>query len=451
MSSALNEALHELLGERCLLPAESRASYERDWTGRYVGRACAVVLPISADEVAQVLLLAAEHGVPVVPQGGNTGLVGGAVPQDGAVLLSTARLESVHVDARRRQVVAGAGATLAAVHRAAAAFGLLLPVDLGSREQATVGGVVATNAGGLRAHRYGRAGQWLRGAVVVTADGVVVDRLTPPEKESAGFEVYPLLCGSEGTLGVLTAVRMQLVDRPHHRTAVLLSGNELLDLTGCVSRLEQLHGPADAVEGWFADGLAACLAQGLERYPLDAAAACHLLAEWSGADDRTDRLLDDLDASAGEGVAVAVGLDDEDRRRLWAAREMHPLLVTGERRPVLKVDTAVASPERVPALREQVTAAALATDPAARVVLFGHVMEGNLHVNVATDDPEAVLAAVCEAALGLGGTVSAEHGIGRLKRPWVARMRSAEDLGVLQRLKSALDPGGVLNPGVLLP
>ena len=447
----LQGTLHELLGERCLLDPATTEQFERDWTGSYQGSARAVVLPESAEEVARILQIARACGVDVVPQGGNTGLVGGAVPYNGAIVLRTTRLDEVRVDTDRGHLVAGAGVTVEAASRAAAAHDLMLPFDLGSRAQATLGGLIATNAGGLRAHRYGRAGQWLRGATLVLADGVVVDRLSPPAKESAGFELFPLLPGSEGTLAVLTHVRVQLVPRQARRLGLLLGGSDLDALIAQVAGLEQVHGPADCVEGWFGDGLAACLTRGLDRYPLTARHDCHLLAEWSGDDDGVERLLGGLEEALHPATDVAVADDDAALRRLWAARELHPLLASGDGRPVLKVDTAVPASDRLPGLRTAVRRAVLGADPTALVVLFGHVMDGNLHVNVATDHRDAVLAAVCETTLDLGGTVSAEHGIGRLKLPWVTRLRAPSELAVLQSLKRTLDPDGLLNPGVLLP
>jgi FAD/FMN-containing dehydrogenase len=450
--AALQAALHRLLGDRCLTAPEARQRYERDWTGSWTGRAGAVALPASTGEVAAVLQLAHEHRVAVVPQGGNTGLVGGAVPVDGAIVLSTSRMHDVQVDRERCQVVAGAGATLEAVQQAAAAHGLLLPIDLGSRSQATVGGVVATDAGGLLAHRHGSAGRWVRGAVAVTAGGSVLDRLDPPRKESAGFDLVPLLAGSEGTLAVLTALRLQLVPRPSRRVALLMSADDLGNLTSRVVELERALGPADAVEGWFAQGLLACRQRGLSRYPVDPSHDCHVLAQWSGDDELADRLMEDVAAAAEhqDSRAVAVAVDEPDLRVLWAARELHPLLVTGRSTGVVKVDTAVQTADRVPALRAAVQAAVLAVDAAAELFLFGHVMEGSLHVNVATERPGAVLAAVCGTTLALGGTVSAEHGIGRLKLPWMPQLRSAADLALMRSVKHALDPMGLLNPGVLL-
>ncbi len=284
----------------------------------------------------------------------------------------------------------------------------------------------------------------------MTADGAVLDRLDPPGKESAGFELVRLLAGSEGTLGVLTAVRLQLVARPARRVAVLVSADHLAELTGPVAELERTHQPADAVEGWFAGGLRACLDRGLTRYPVDPAHDCHVLAQWSGDDDLVDRLLEDVASLLGDR-SLAVAVDEPDLRLLWAAREMHPLLVTARGRPVVKLDTAVHSADLLPELRAALQDAVRRVDPAAELFLFGHVMEGSLHVNVATERPEPLLAAVCGTALSLGGTVSAEHGIGRLKLPWMTQLRTPADLALMRSVKRALDPRALLNPGVLLP
>ncbi|MDP9394228.1 MAG: FAD-binding oxidoreductase [Actinomycetota bacterium] len=400
------------------------ASYETDWTGRFRGTAGAVVRAASTADVAAVVRVCASAGVPVVPQGGNTGLAGGAVPPEGAVVLSTRRMARLGpVDTVSRQVTAGAGVTVGAVQRAARAAGLDYGVDLASRDTATVGGTVATNAGGLRVVQYGDTRRQVLGVEAVLADASVLSRLGGLAKDSTGYDLSGLLVGSEGTLGIVTAARLRLVPRRDPGTVVLVGCAGVED----AQRLVPASG-VRAAELMFAAGVDLVRrVAGLPR-PLQADWPAYLLLETDDVPDLPD------------GVDAAV------HPRLWDYRERHTEAISTVGVPH-KLDVAVPHAR----LGELVAALPDAVAPH-HAYVFGHIAEANLHVNVvgpAPDDDtvdDAVLRLVC----GLGGSISAEHGVGRAKTGWLGLCRSEAEVAAMRRVKAALDPAGILNPGALL-
>lgn len=434
------------------------AGYTTDWTGRFTGPARLVVRPGSADEVAAVLRACADAGVAVVVQGGNTGLVGGSVPppagSGGAppVVLSTTRLVDIGpVDPLSQQVTAGAGATLAAVQAAARAAGLELAVDLAARDSATVGGMVATNAGGLHVVRYGAMRQQVVGTEAVLADGRILRRLSGLVKDNTGYDLSQLLVGSEGTLGVVTAVRLRLVPHLPDRAVALLGLASTADAVALAARLRQRLDTLSAAELFTREGMAlVCEHAGLER-PFTADPPVYLLVEVSGRGDVVTGLAGALGDAAVDDDATAVADDDAGAARLWAYRERHTEAVSGLGVPH-KLDVTLPLGELAafePAVRRVVDEAW----PGATTVLFGHVGDGNVHVNVVGPpaDDESVDGAVLSLVAAHGGSISAEHGIGRAKVPWLGLSRSPAEISAMRAVKQALDPGALLNPGVLLP
>jgi FAD/FMN-containing dehydrogenase len=444
-------ALRRAVGEpHVLVDPDLRAAYEVDWTRRWSGTSRLVVRPGSTAEVAAVLQLCGDAGAVVVPQGGNTGLVGGGVPRGGEVVLSLRRLDTVEpVDAVGAQVVAGAGATLAAVQRAARDAGLDVGVDLAARDSATVGGMVATNAGGVRALRFGSMRAQLLGLEVVLAGGRVVSRLGGPAKDSSGYDLPGLFAGSEGTLGVVTKVCLRLVPQLPARVTALLG---VADTAAAMRLLAGIrHVPSlDAAELMYAEGVALVRSHAQLAAPLQAEWPVYLLVECAARADPTAELAAALADSADIGD-VAVAADGRDRERLWAYRERHTEAISAAGVPH-KLDVAVPL-SRLAEFAESVRALVPALDPAAHCVLFGHAGDGNLHVNLLGLDPrgDRVDDAVLRLVADLGGSISAEHGIGVAKRAWLPLTRSAADIGAMRAIKDALDPAGLLNPGVLLP
>jgi FAD/FMN-containing dehydrogenase len=440
LSAALLAEFAAVVGDAHVLTGAATAGYAVDWTGRFRGRAAAVLRPADTAEVAAVLSRCRDAGVPVVPQGGNTGLVGGGVPRHGEVVLSLARLDRLGpVDTDAAQVTAGAGVSLQRV--ADAGPGLDLGVLIASRDSATVGGAVATNAGGLRVLRYGPMRAQVRGVEAVLADGTVVSHLAGLVKDNTGYDYPGLLTGSEGTLAVVTAARLQLVPRPAGPVTALigLAGpGEVHDLARAAVRAVPGLLSAEYLTSTGLDVLAEHA--GLVP-PLRAPAFLLLEAAGPGA-------AEDLAGVAGEHP-VAVGTTAADRARLWAFRERHPE-AAGFLGVPLKLDVSVPAAHWV-TLATEVGEVVRAADPGARVISYGHVADGNLHVNVvpATDADGRHEDAVFAFVASLGGSISAEHGIGALKARWLPLIRSAPERALFARIRAAFDPDGILNPHVL--
>jgi FAD/FMN-containing dehydrogenase len=448
------DELAGIVGEtHVLTDPDLRAPYETDWTGRFIGTASAVVRPSNTDEVAAVVRVCAAHGLAMVVQGGNTGLVGGGVPYDGAVLLCLTRLTRREpVDALESQVTVGAGVTLESLQRHAREAGLDFGVDLAARASATVGGLVATNAGGIRVLRYGSMRQQVTGVEAVLPDGTVVSRLTGLAKDNTGYDLPQLLTGSEGTLAIITRVRVRLVPQLPARAVALVAVAGTEAALGLVAAARALPDLA-AAELFYPAGLQLVRDYARLPAPFPAPAGAYVLLECAGRTDPTDALLELLASTDGVEDAT-VASDVTGAAKLWAYRESHTEAVSAAGVPV-KLDVSVplrALPLLVAALDKTVGA----VSPTARVIVFGHVNEGNLHVNVlgAGPDPaagERVTDAVLRLVAEHRGSISSEHGIGVAKAPWLGLSRSTEEIATMRRIKAAFDPDGRLNPGVLFP
>jgi FAD/FMN-containing dehydrogenase len=403
------------------------------------------------DEVAAVVDACRAAGTALVPQGGNTGLVGGSVPLAGEVVLSLRRLDAVGaVDPVAGQLTAGAGATIASVQATARAAGWDYGVDFAARDAATIGGTVATNAGGLRVLRHGSTRAQLLGVEAVLGDGSVVRRLSGVLKDATGYDLAHLLCGSEGTLGVVTAARLRLVPRHDERVVALVAFGSVGDAVAAAGDLRRRLASLEAAELVLADGVdLVCAHLGLAP-PFPARHAALLTVEAAAAEDPTAALAEavaDLD-----GVAdVAVAADGPRRARLWRYREAHTEAINliG---PPHKLDVALPL-AHLAEFAAEVPAAVARVAPSARTWVFGHAADGNLHVNVTGVAPgdDAVDEAVVRLTLAMGGSTGAEHGVGTAKRRWLALDRSPADLAAMRAVKAALDPAGILNPNVLLP
>jgi len=441
--------------EHVLLDADLRASHETDWTGRFTGTSRAVVRPATTNEVAAVLAVCCEARVPVVVQGGNTGLVGGSVPAAGpadcppVVLLTTRLTELSPVSRASRQVTAGAGVTLAALTAHARAAGLDFGVDLAARDSATVGGMVATNAGGIRVIRHGSMREQVAGVEAALIDGRVISRLDSPAKDSTGYDIGHLLAGSEGTLAVITRLRLRLVAAMPDRAVAMIAVRDTAAAVELLAALRAALPGISAAELSFSPGLALTARHLGVGLPLEGAGGAYVLVEVAGEADPLDDLLAALEASA-QVLDATVASSAADRARLWALREGHTEAISSADVPV-KLDVSVPM-DRLAELVERLPAAVAAIEPAAEVVIFGHLAEANLHVNVlrAGGSAEAVTEAVLILVASLGGSISSEHGVGRAKAPWLALSRSSAEIDVMRSIKAAFDPFGLLNPGVLV-
>lgn len=450
MTDDLQKRCEAIVGPAHILSAASdRAGFESDWTGRFRGSARFVVRPGMTSEVAAVLAACGEAGVAVVPQGGNTGLVGGAVPDAGQVVLSLQRLRTLDaVDAIAGEVTVGGGVTLESLQAHVTEAGWDFGVDLASRGSATIGGMTATNAGGIRVVRNGPMRAQLLGLEVVLADGRVIRRMPGLKKDNSGYDLPGLLAGSEGTLGVVTEVHLRLIPQRPERVTALLRLESLDRALAAVSELRAVAS-LEAVEVFFPEGLALVSQHTGMTPPFASSEGVFLLAECASQHDPTDELAAALGRVSFEDSAVAA--DRAGRMRLWAYRERHTESINAVGVPH-KLDISLPL-ARMEDFVSQVEPTLTRVAPDARPIMFGHLADGNLHVNIlgVAPDDERADDAVFRLAASLGGSISAEHGIGRAKKRWLSLTRSAEDIAVMRAIKQALDPGSLLNPGVLLP
>lgn len=429
-------------------------AYEIDWTGRFGGPTPVVLLPRSTSEVASIVSAARHHRIPLVPQGGNTGLVGGGVPGAGEVVVSLRRLTGFgDIEPLSRQVTVGAGVTLQEVHETARRSGLRYPVDFGARGSATIGGTVATNAGGVNVVRHGMTRRHVVGIEAVLGNGEVVSRLSGLAKDNTGYDLIGLLCGSEGTLGIITKVRLQLTTAPTSREVLLVGFSTVDAAMNLVGDLGAVDG-VEAVE--IMERFGVDLVTRMSGVAAPVSADVLLVVEVEGSHTNEARAL--IEDRAGDAVAVAVTAAQS--ASLWRLREEHTPSIQGRARErdsvPLKFDVTVPLGELARFVVE-VRRSVAGVWPAAETYLFGHAADGNLHVNVVgegsptTEIEHRVSGAVLELVSRFGGSISAEHGIGVAKREWLGLARSAAEISAMRALKRALDPDGVLNPRVLLP
>ncbi|GAA4457573.1 FAD-binding oxidoreductase [Phytohabitans houttuyneae] len=448
----LEDELRAVVGPaHVLVDGDLRAPYETDWTRRFTGSARCVVRPGSTGEVAAVIRACAAAGAPIVVQGGNTGLVGAGVPAGGEVLVSLTRLSRVEpVDAVEAQVTVEAGVTLERLQAHAREAGLDFGVDLAARSSATVGGMIATNAGGIRVLRHGSMRAQVAGVEAVLADGTVLSRLGGLAKDNTGYDLTHLLAGSEGTLAVVTRARLRLVPLLPARAVALVAvagTDAALDLLAAArAQLPTLS----AAEIFYPDGLDLVRSYAKLPAPFGEPAGAYVVLECSARTDPTDSVLEML-STCDAVVDATVAADRAGIERLWSYREAHTEAISAAGVPT-KLDVCVPLGE-LSALVAELPATVAAVAPAARVIPFGHLNEGNLHLNVLDtgDRAEEVTDAVLRLVAAHRGTISSEHGVGRAKAPWLPLSRTPEEIEAMRRIKAALDPAGLLSPGVLLP
>jgi len=467
------DALRTLLGTDAVLDsAADLAPYLTDWRGRYTGSALAVALPRSTAEVALTLRWCAQHAVPVVAQGGNTGLVGGATPDTSgrALVLSTRRMRRIRsVDTANDTITAEAGCPLQEVQQAALAQERLFPLSLASQGSCTIGGNLATNAGGTQVLRYGNARELTLGMEVVLADGTVWNGLRGLRKDNTGYDLKQLFIGSEGTLGIITAATLKLFALPRARVVCLVACPDLAAAIALLHRARAAAGPAltafevisddcwQLVRTQRAGAGAAGRALFAQPHPWLA------LLEWSEpedaahAQDQCERL---CAASMAAGIAhdAILSRSLDDARSLWSLRESIP---EAQARAGGNVKHDISLPLGSMAAFVAETGAALqALDTDLRPMVFGHLGDGNLHYNVGTQvgvpaaaafSREAQINDIVYAAVARhGGSISAEHGLGQLRRELAQRTKSAEEMAMMRAIKQALDPDGRMNPGKLI-
>ena len=459
-------AIREVVGPKGWIddPADV-APYLIEERGLFHGVCAGVVRPASTRQVADVVAICAEAGVCVVPQGGNTGLVGGGVP-DGGVVLSTTRLNCIRaVDPVNRTITVEAGVILADVQRAAEEAGALFPLSLAAEGSCRIGGNLATNAGGITVVRYGNARDMVLGLEVVLPDGRIWDGLRGLRKDNTGYDLKQLFLGSEGTLGIITAAVLKLFPKPRVTETALAAVPSVQAALDLFNRTNEVAGDSlTAFEFMARTGIDFCLRHvpGVvdpfaETHPYYALIKLTSAREDSALKDTLERILADaLEPGLVEDAVIAAS--EAQAEALWRIRESIP---EGQKPEGGSIKNDVSVPvSRVPEFIELATKAVEEALPGIRVVAFGHLGDGNIHFNLtqpAGADSEAYLARweplhriVCDIATGLGGSFSAEHGIGRLKRDDMARYKSEVELDLMRTLKRALDPNNIMNPGKLL-
>ena len=460
--------LRAAVGPAFVLHDGDLSAYEVDWRKRYQGRALAVVRPANADEVAAVVRACAAHGAGVVPQGGNTGLVGASIPDRSGtqVLLNLGRLNRIRaVDVANLTMTVEAGCVLQAAQEAAAARGLLLALSLAAEGSCTIGGNLATNAGGTQVLRYGNAREQCLGLEVVTAQGELWSGLSGLRKDNTGYDLRDLFVGSEGTLGVITAATLKLVPQPAARVTAMASLTSLESAVALLQLALARLGPGltgfevmnqlslDLVRRHFPQ-----LAQPLPK------ALWTVLLEQSDSeshDHAAQQFEALLETALEQGMIAdaAVASSLEQSKTMWQLRESIPLAQALEG-PNIKHDIALP----ISSIAEFVAttdAKLQQAFPSSRLVNFGHLGDGNLHYNVQApvgiapadflrDHEAAVNAIVYDAVSERGGSISAEHGIGALKRDELVKRKSPVALGLMRAIKQALDPHNLMNPGRML-
>ncbi|MGI4812181.1 MAG: FAD-binding oxidoreductase [Janthinobacterium lividum] len=471
MSAAFLAACTARLGgANVLSEARDTAAYATDWRGRYQGRALAVLRPGNTEEVAAVVRLAGEHGIALVPQGGNTGLSGGATPDaSGAqAVLSLARMRRIRaIDADNDTITVEAGCLLADVQTAARAAGRLFPLSLASEGSCTLGGNLSTNAGGTAVLRYGNTRELCLGLEVVTPAGDIWDGLRGLRKDNTGYDLRDLYIGAEGTLGVVTAAVMKMFPLPRAQLtalAAVASPRAALDL---LALTKQHAGPLLTGFELMSDFCLDLVSRHFPamRYPFAQRHAYAVLIELSDheSEEHARALFETLMESALEqqlcdDAIVAQNLAQS--RAFWDLRE-HISLAQANEGLNIKHDISVPLAE-LEHFIEQTGSRIAQAFPGARVVLFGHLGDGNLHYNIQapvgvdtarflTECEAGINDLVLDAAHAHSGSISAEHGLGQLKGERAARLRAPVETALMRTLKAALDPRGLMNPGKVLP
>ncbi|KLD75081.1 FAD-binding oxidoreductase [Xanthomonas hyacinthi] len=454
----LDALTHAVPGLRLKTDPADLEHYGRDWTRRWTPAPLAIALPATVQEVQAVLRWANDHAVAVVPSGGRTGLSGGAVAAHGELVLSLERMnKALAFDAVDRTLTVQAGMPLEAVHNAAREHGLVYPVDFAARGSCSIGGNIATNAGGIRVIRYGNTREWIAGLTVVTGSGELLELNRGLIKNSSGYDFRQLLIGSEGTLGIVVEATLRLTDPPPPSNVMLLalpSFDVLMQVFAAFRSRLQL----EAFEFFTDRALEHVLAHGAQA-PFDTIYPYYVVTEYASGDEAQEAAaLAAFEACMEPGWVLdgVISQSDAQAAQLWRLRE--GITEALARYTPYKNDVSVRI-SAMPAFLAQTQALLGAAYPQFDVIWFGHIGDGNLHINVLKPDAsaDADFIAACEQVTKLlaqvlaqhGGSISAEHGIGLVKKPYLDSTRSAEEIALMRAVKRVFDPAGLLNPGKL--
>jgi FAD/FMN-containing dehydrogenase len=458
MSAALDDLARRLPGLRLLSEPGDLEHYGRDWTRRWTPAPLAIALPATAEEVQGIVRWANEHGAALVPSGGRTGLSGGAVAANGELVLSLERMNRVlGFDAADRTLTVQPGMPLEAVHMAAREHGLIYPVDFAARGSCSIGGNIATNAGGIRVIRYGNTREWIAGLKVVAGNGELLDLNRALVKNSSGYDFRQLMIGSEGTLGIVVEATLRLTDPPPPAQTMLLALPDM-DAVLAVFGLFRAKLSLQAFEFFTDVALKHVLAHGAQR-ALDGEHPYYVVTEFDAPDEAAqDAALTVLGEGMEQGWIVdgTIAQSEAQAAALWRLREGITESLAPHKPYKNDVSVRIGA---VPAFLHAMQALLAREYPHIEVVWFGHIGDGNLHINVLKPAgmADADFIAQCEHVTKLlaatlkehGGSISAEHGIGLVKRPYLDSTRSAAEITLMRGVRKVFDPNGILNPGKL--
>ena len=445
---------------RVIAPAEIDSRHRGDWgvTLAACEQPAALVYAHDAADVARALEICGGYDCAVVPQGGLTGLTGAATPTDGCVIISLERMRTIEeVDSAASAMTVEAGVALERIQQAAADAGLFFPLDLGARGSCHIGGNIATNAGGNRVLRYGMARDLVLGLEVVLADGTIVTSLNKMQKNNAGYDFKHLFIGSEGTLGIVTRVVLRLFPATTSECTALCAVSDYDAVLAFLTHAKTKLGPTlSAFEVMWPDFYRLAVDTTGRRAPLSDDYAVYILLDTLGTDAETDQArFEDAISSAMERGLIAdavLAQSMTDSANLWALRGL-PGEFAGMFSPRVDFDVSIPIGD-VGAFVERARDALAEQWPAARVIFWGHIADSNVHLSVNIDEQPLPLEAVERTVYTLvreyGGSISAEHGVGLLKKSFLDYSRSPAEIELMQRMKAALDPAGLLNPGKVL-
>lgn len=451
----LDALRHALPALQLKTGADDLLHYGRDWTRRWVPAPLAIALPASVEEVQALVRWANAHAVAIVPSGGRTGLSGGAVAAHGELVVSLERMRQVlGFDPIGRQLRVQAGIPLQAAQQAAAEHGLYYPVDFAARGSASIGGTIATNAGGIRVVRYGTTRDWIAGLTLVTGAGEVLELGRGLVKDSSGYDLRHLAIASEGTLGIVVEATLELTDPPPPTSVMLLalpSFEALMQVFAALRACLQLQ----AFEFLTDVALRHVVAHGAQA-PFEGAHPYYVVAEFASDEASEAEALAAFEQCLARGLVSdgAISQSDAQAAQLWRLRE--GITESLARHVPYKNDVSVRI-SAMPAFLAEAQALLAREYPRFEVVWFGHIGDGNLHINVLKPDGlaqdafvadcERVTTRLAELLQAHGGSISAEHGIGLVKKPYLWSTRSAAEIAAMRGIKAALDPNGVMNPG----
>jgi len=462
------DKLREIVGETQVLEGADTAAWQSDWIGKYKGLPLAVVRPGSTDEVSRIMAWAHDTGTPVVPVGGNTGLSGGTYA-DGALVLSLARMNAIReLRTEARIAIVEAGVVLSTLHEAAEAEGLVFPMSFGAKGSCMIGGMLATNAGGSNVVRYGNTRALCLGLEVVLPDGEVLELMSELHKDNSGYDLKDLFIGAEGTLGVITGAVLKLAPKPRAYATAMVAAPALADALVLLNRLQEATGGAveafEYMPAAYVDAHMAKIAGA--RAPFATRHEVNILVEVGATAARDAALGDDgsvpivgyleevLAGLMEDGAVLdaVIAQNDAQRAEMWERREA-AAEVTLDRQPLVNNDIAVPL-DKVAVFLERMAEVLPQVDAGAESLCVAHLGDGNIHYAVVPTDADLidpVMEAVEDVVQDLGGSFSAEHGIGLSKKPSMARRKDAVALRVMGQIKAALDPKRIMNPGKVLP